>query len=299
MPKNSGVDNKKRLFLKLAGMVGVGAVASLFFPKKAQALVFGSTPASNVVGLKDTGNVPITPAKTGQLPVALTDTTGYLKVAILGGAADGVLGANVGIKNAAETRINPATNEGLATLAQDESILLLRRIVKQLEASATVDKSNRQRVVLDGIGTGSTGVTTELAAVLPVIPPAAGGAAGYQSGIGYGQPIQAMVATEVSTPVLTLTPVLTPDGLQAYDPGTGEIIPPVWVQSYDPITGEMVPPVVTTVLSPGGDTPYSTNTLASSWYSQVTEGLIDQRWRVAEESHIAYQRVIRSQITIS
>lgn len=58
-------ENKKRMFLKMAGVVGLGTAASLLFPNKAQALVFGSTPASNVVGVKDSSNARIDPAKEG------------------------------------------------------------------------------------------------------------------------------------------------------------------------------------------------------------------------------------------
>jgi hypothetical protein len=44
------------------------------------------------------------------------------------------------ILNASGTTINPAT---------DESILLLRRMVKLLDSIATVDSQNRQRITLD------------------------------------------------------------------------------------------------------------------------------------------------------
>ncbi len=232
--------DKKRAFLRLAGLVSLGVATVTLIPKKASALVFGSSPAASHVGVKDSTNTPIDPVLKSQLPTDLTAGTEgnrYLKVSILGGAADGVAGANVGIKNSSEQRINPATNEALATLAQDESIILLRRIVKQLEASATVDKSNRQRVVLDGIGTGSTGLTTELSAVLPVSFTACG-ATGYQAGINNGQPVS-------------------------------------------------------------GATPYTINSAASSWYVQVAEGPVDQRWRVAEDSHVSYQVGIRSHVAWS
>jgi hypothetical protein len=61
----SDTENKKRTFLKFAGAAGLGAAASLLVPGRAEALVFGSTPASNVVGLKDSANVRIDPAKEG------------------------------------------------------------------------------------------------------------------------------------------------------------------------------------------------------------------------------------------
>ena len=50
----------------------MGAVASLFIPKKAEALIFGSTPASNVVGVKDSTNDPINPATEESLQALLT-----------------------------------------------------------------------------------------------------------------------------------------------------------------------------------------------------------------------------------
>lgn len=56
------VDDKKRLFLKMAGVAGIGMVASAVLPNKAEAYIAGSTPTSNVVGLKDDANNRINPA---------------------------------------------------------------------------------------------------------------------------------------------------------------------------------------------------------------------------------------------
>lgn len=70
------IDSKKRSFMKVAGVVGVGALAATLVPKKAQALVFGSTPTSNVVGLRDSNNNKINPAKEdGNLATVATNTT--------------------------------------------------------------------------------------------------------------------------------------------------------------------------------------------------------------------------------
>ena len=55
-------DSNKRFFLKALGVAGVGVVASQLLPNKASALVMGSTPASNVVGLKNSSNVRVNPA---------------------------------------------------------------------------------------------------------------------------------------------------------------------------------------------------------------------------------------------
>ena len=104
-------------------MVGVGAVATYLIPKKAEALVFGSTPTSNVVGVKNASNVKINPATEDTLGLmrAKTDLLTFdaganpanLKVAIASIAP----GADIGLQNASNVTINPAMEDGnLATL---------------------------------------------------------------------------------------------------------------------------------------------------------------------------------------
>lgn len=68
-PKNKAeFDNEKRSFIKLAGIVGAGVVASQLLPSKAEALVMGGTPSTSVVGVKDSSNTRVDPAiKTGNL----------------------------------------------------------------------------------------------------------------------------------------------------------------------------------------------------------------------------------------
>ncbi len=58
----SSVDDSKRLFFKVAGVAGLGLAASALFPKSAGAYISGSTPTSNVVGLKSINNERINPA---------------------------------------------------------------------------------------------------------------------------------------------------------------------------------------------------------------------------------------------
>ncbi len=60
--ENLSVDDSKRLFLKVAGVAGLGMAATALFPKAADAYVAGSTPTSNVVGVKDDTNTRINPA---------------------------------------------------------------------------------------------------------------------------------------------------------------------------------------------------------------------------------------------
>lgn len=55
-------DSQKRLFLQGIAALVVGAVATSAFPRKAQALVMGSTPGTGIVGVKDSSNARINPA---------------------------------------------------------------------------------------------------------------------------------------------------------------------------------------------------------------------------------------------
>ncbi|MCE9628791.1 MAG: hypothetical protein K8Q91_02225 [Candidatus Vogelbacteria bacterium] len=66
------IDNNKRNFLKIAGIAGLGLVASQILPKKADALIMGSTPSSSVVGIKDDTNTRINPATEETLTSLLT-----------------------------------------------------------------------------------------------------------------------------------------------------------------------------------------------------------------------------------
>jgi len=201
--KGAENDHKKRLFIKLAGITAASLAASSLVPKKAKALVFGSTPASNVVGVKNLNNARINPAREEQLPETLTPS-GNLKVAISEGTLDV---GNVGLKNTAGVPINPAKEDGnlldiktAATKLQfdggsnlkvtggvtgivelqdisntqinpatEESAILLRRVVKLMESQAVVDAGNRQKITLDSIsGSLTLGTVTTVTGVTSV-----------------------------------------------------------------------------------------------------------------------------------
>lgn len=150
--------------------------------------------------------------------------------------------------------------------ATDEGVLLLRRIAKLLEGSSSVDRNNRQRITIDGITLNSSGDTLEATTTIPVLPNVnTSGLLGYQAGAGYGQPVLG-TNTGITTTVIV-----------NYTGGTNTII-----------TG------ITTFFNLG--TPYLTNTNEESWYQMGWEGPVDQRWRVAEDSHLTYQTRIRSKL---
>lgn len=62
----------KRLFLKVLGGAGLGIFASTLLPKKADALIAGGAPTSNIVGIKNASNVRINPATETTLQSLLT-----------------------------------------------------------------------------------------------------------------------------------------------------------------------------------------------------------------------------------
>lgn len=75
------LDSKKRRFLKILGGGALGLLATSLLSNKASALVVGSTPTSNVVGVKDSTNTRINPATDETLQSVLTGQ-GITKVTI-------------------------------------------------------------------------------------------------------------------------------------------------------------------------------------------------------------------------
>jgi hypothetical protein len=150
-------DDKKRSFLKLAGIVGLGIVASQVGAKKAQAYVFGSAPASSVVGTKDITNTRITSAtEDGNLAsIAAEDFATQTTLAQIKTNFDEfqftgndlrVTGLIDGHTDVVQTQDAAHTRVGLAS---EDGVVLLRRMVKLLESHATVDVANRQRLTFD------------------------------------------------------------------------------------------------------------------------------------------------------
>jgi hypothetical protein len=80
-PELKTIDERKRLFLKLASIAGIGIAASAVLPKTADAYVMGSAPTSNVVGLKDDANTRINPA-TEETVASLLTGQGITKLSI-------------------------------------------------------------------------------------------------------------------------------------------------------------------------------------------------------------------------
>lgn len=84
---SAGGDKNKRTFLKVAGVASAGIIASQLLPKKAEALIMGSSPTTGVVGVKNASNTRINPATEETVSTLLktsdlTFDTGSLQVKV-------------------------------------------------------------------------------------------------------------------------------------------------------------------------------------------------------------------------
>ncbi|MBP9802470.1 hypothetical protein KBC40_02690 [Patescibacteria group bacterium] len=148
-------DQKRRLFLKSLGTLGLGVFGASLFPKKTSALVMGGTPATSVVGVKDASDVRISPATETSLASSKTNTDTLVTNSnkfifsgnnLLVASASGSDAA--GLKDADNIRIDPTS---------EDSVVMLRRVVKLLESRATVDVANRKRITVDAWGENLSG----------------------------------------------------------------------------------------------------------------------------------------------
>lgn len=90
-------DFDKRAFLKVLGIAGLGIAATSLFPKKSDAYVVGSTPTSNVVGVKNATNTKINPATEETLQSLITGQ-GVTKLSINLSSSDTVINPTSGKK---------------------------------------------------------------------------------------------------------------------------------------------------------------------------------------------------------
>lgn len=174
--KENYIDDEKRDFLKILGSVGVGAAVLGMLPNKAQALIIGSSPTAGMVGVKNTSNTSVNPAtEDGNLATiaskdfATETTLGTLvtkdfatqtTLAAVKTNTDkfqfdvdgklltsGSASTSIKLQDSSNNIINPAT---------DENLILLRRILRQIDSLAVVDSAQRQKVTLDAITGGLT-----------------------------------------------------------------------------------------------------------------------------------------------
>ena len=151
--KKGAIDEQKRLFLRLAGVAGLGAVAATVLPNKAQAYVMGSSPTSGVVGVKDSSNARINPAKEdGNLASIKTNTDPF--VASGGGGY---------IRQDSNATIAKETGGNLATLAgKDFATQTTLAAIKTQTDKFTFSGSN---LLTSGSGGGGASTLTDTTGV--------------------------------------------------------------------------------------------------------------------------------------
>lgn len=123
-------DENRRAFIRTLGIAGLGVVGLTMLPKKASALVLGGAPSTAVVGLKDSSNNRLNPAKEdGNLAtlvstVATQTTLAQVQTQTAKLLFDGSNNLYVQaasnfssqLENASNTIINPATEDSLAVV---------------------------------------------------------------------------------------------------------------------------------------------------------------------------------------
>jgi len=167
---NTSVDDSKRMFLKVAGVAGLGLAASALFPKSADAYVSGSTPTSNVVGIKNITNTKINPATEDTLATLATESTlNNIKTQsdklTFDGSSNLLTKGSVSVSNITNTQINPATEESLINVGQsvnDQSVWMLRKILTLLKplGMTTGAQSNRLSVDVNNLVGGSVAISS-------------------------------------------------------------------------------------------------------------------------------------------
>lgn len=196
----SFVDDNKRLFLKVAGVAGLGLAASALFPSQTTAYIAGSAPTSGgggggggTVGLKNIGGTSINPATEDTLALVQGNTSSVdtnigtvnTNISNIDSNISSIKANTANIPTKGQTTM---VNSMPVTIASDQpalpisgtmsfdassrmtvdpsdSLFYLRKIVKQLEPLTTVDAANRQKVYIDGsasltVTLATTAVTT-------------------------------------------------------------------------------------------------------------------------------------------
>lgn len=159
------IDDDKRNFLKVAGIAGLGIAAATLLPKGADAYIAGSTPSSNVVGIKDSSNNKINPATEDTLDLIKQNSDKFnfdndgkllIKSDTVSSGVD-----IVGLKNSSDTRINPATEESLLNVGasvNNEGLWMLRKILTLLKPLGMVTGSGSNRLSVD-INSGTVAIS--------------------------------------------------------------------------------------------------------------------------------------------
>ncbi len=143
---SSSVDESRRMFMKVAGATGLGLVAATLFPRGTDAYVSGSTPTSNVVGLKDGTNARINPATEETLSALSVGVKDDTNTRINPATEETLSSLVIGVKNDADDRINPATEDTLASLISGQNVEKLSATLSSSGSVHTPSSGKKIRV---------------------------------------------------------------------------------------------------------------------------------------------------------
>jgi hypothetical protein len=183
---NTSMDDNRRMFLKVAGVAGLGLAASALFPKSADAYVSGSTPTSNVVGLKDSTNNRIDPAKetggnlatikTNTDPFATAGAGGYIRQDSTATIAKETGGNLAAVKTNTDkftfdannnlligSTVTGATNIGSSV--NDQGLWMLRKIITLLKPLGMTTGAQSNRLAVDVVSGGAVATVTTVTTV--------------------------------------------------------------------------------------------------------------------------------------
>ncbi|MCX6754339.1 MAG: hypothetical protein NTU81_00715 [Candidatus Nomurabacteria bacterium] len=164
---DSSVDDSKRLFLKIAGVAGLGLAASALFPNQADAYVTGSTPTSNVVGVKNIANTRINPATETTVATLATQATLLTTNTTLDGikTQSDKLSFDASNNLLINGTINTTGATNIGKAVDDQSIWMLRKILNLMKplGMTTGGGSNRLSVDVNNIVAGTITTVTTIA----------------------------------------------------------------------------------------------------------------------------------------
>jgi hypothetical protein len=163
------LDLRRRRFLKTLGFIGAGLVGSTVLPKKSEAMTMGDRPGTSVLGIKNASDVRIDPATEGAVG-SIKTATEATKIAtdsiktntdtlVTNSNKFTFTGSDLNVVKGADADNVIFQDDSANTISSDseDAIIMLRRIVKQMESKATVDVANRRRVTVDAWGTNLNG----------------------------------------------------------------------------------------------------------------------------------------------
>jgi hypothetical protein len=148
-------DFDKRAFLKVLGVAGLGLAATSLFPKKSEALIIGGQSTSGVLGVKNSSDVRINPAKEDGNLASIKTNTDKLTF----DSSNNLLTSNT---------ISELSANNIGNSINDQSLWMLRKITNLLKPLGMVTGSGNNRLSIDINSLPTLGTVTTVTTVTGV-----------------------------------------------------------------------------------------------------------------------------------